>query len=191
MTIEEVSGPEDELMTLEEAKLYCRYTENDDNDYLETLIVLAREQIETYTQRTVAKKRFKMTLDGFPYWDITFPKDKIASLVSFQYRDENGDMQDVDPSIYDLQIKKEPGVILRKPNSSWHKTNKEKGSVVLVYDVGWEPEEVPKNIIVAAKSLVKFYYHERELVEKEAVKTPSWFHALLFPFKVWEKVPSA
>lgn len=185
MIIKEIIDPSypEGLVDLDEAKLYCRYTENDDDQYIQDLILLASEHIERYTRRIVAKRRYEMTLDSFPYWEIIFPKQRIANVISLKYRNLEGEFQDVDPSLYDLQISKEPGFLIRKSGMSWPKASKEPGSVILEYEAGWGIDELPKSISVAAKSLVKFYYHERDLVSSAATKTPSWLHTLLFPYK--------
>jgi len=64
---------EEEPVTVDSAKDFCRITSSDDDTFVATLIRSARIHIEKNTWRSLIKKSFVQSLDGFPrhsrrYW---------------------------------------------------------------------------------------------------------------------------
>jgi len=183
MSIEVVTAPTSEPITLQDAKDYCRVTHSDDDDFIEALITLAREQVEIATNRRILTTVLKYTLDKFPYWLCGLPGGKIQEVNSFTYLDKDGATQTVSATIYDVQLNKTPAIILRKSGYSWPTVYENGNAVIINYDAGWATAAaVPPNIIMAIKALVHFYYRNRSILANEAIRMPSYIDNLLWPW---------
>lgn len=99
--------PQAEPLTLEEIKKYLRIddiTDDLEDDYLRSLIVLAREYCEDYQHRAYITQTWELTLQEFPstYDDklnayqienvIEIPKGKLQKINSITYKDINGEV---------------------------------------------------------------------------------------------------
>ena len=187
MSIEIVTDSTSEPITLVEAKDYCRITDSDSDSLIDSLITLARQRVELATNRKLLTSTLKLTLDKFPYWIIPLPGGTVQSISSFTYLDKNKDSQTLSATIYDEQLNKEPAILLRKAGYSWPSLYENGNAVVITYNVGWATkEEIPKGLILAIKSLVLFYYNNRELNERNTLSLPSEFDRLVFSHRVYE-----
>lgn len=183
MSLEVVTNPTIEPVALQDAKDYCRVTHSDDDDLIDALITLAREQVEIATNRRILTTVLKYTLDKFPYWMVGLPGGKIQTINTFTYLDKDAATQTVSATLYDSQLNKTPAIILRKSGYSWPTVYENGNAVIINYDAGWATiSEVPPNIIMAIKALVNFYYRNRSILANEAIRMPSFIDNLLWPW---------
>ncbi len=186
MSLEVVTAPTSEPVTLTEAKDFCRVTHSDDDDFIDAIIKASRERVEAIIQRKILTTVLKYTLDKFPFSGFVLPGGVVQEVNTFTYLDRDGASQTVSASIYDLQINKTPAIIVRKAGYSWPSVYENGNAVIVNYDAGWASvNSVPQDILIAIKSLILFYYRNRELYTTEAIKMPSFVDTLLFPYKVF------
>lgn len=187
MSLEVITEPTLEPITLVEAKDFCRASHLDHEDeIIDSLIKVAREEVEHATGRKLLTTTLKYTLDKFPYWALSLPGGNIQEINSFTYLDKDGASQTVSASLYDAQLNKSPAILLRKSGYSWPTVYENGNAVIVNYDAGWAtPQEIPSNLILAVKALVLFYYNNRDLVLSEIPKMPTYIDSLLFKYRIY------
>lgn len=107
-----VTGPTIEPVSLDEAKLQLKIRDwDEEDDYITSLITVAREWAEDYTSRAFNTQSWKV---GFSAWspDRTFilPRPPLVSVESFKYQTVDG-VVTVDPTDYSLDLLDTPGAV--------------------------------------------------------------------------------
>lgn len=77
-SLERVTEPAVEPVTLTEAKQHLRVDTSDDDTYIEGLIAAARQWVEEYLDRALVSQQLTMRLDAFPY-EFTLPRPPMAT----------------------------------------------------------------------------------------------------------------
>src|SRR5215471_7842608 len=144
-----------EPITLAEAKQHARIVQDNDDATLVRYIQAAREAAEEYLGRGLYTQTWKLTLDFFPSDDQIFlPRAApLQSVSSVKYYDNNGALQTLSTSIYDVDTVSRPGRITRAANQVWPSTQADRnlGRVEILYVVGWTttaaiPERIKQGI---------------------------------------------
>jgi uncharacterized phiE125 gp8 family phage protein len=81
MASELVTGPASEPVTLDEAKAHLRVDGDDEDDYITSLIVAARQAAEAYTRRALITQTWRHTGDRFT-GTVTLPHQPVQSVAS-------------------------------------------------------------------------------------------------------------
>jgi len=76
LTVE--TAPAVEPVTLTEAKQHLRVDIDDDDTYIEALIVAARQYAEEYLDRALISQQLAMRMDTFPY-EFELPRPPMAT----------------------------------------------------------------------------------------------------------------
>ncbi len=79
-----------EPVTLTEAKLYCKITGTGDDTIITNLIKVAREELEAYTERSLAEKTYYVEYDKITSEIFPLPCHPIKSVSSVKLIDEEG-----------------------------------------------------------------------------------------------------
>lgn len=66
-----ITPPVKEPVSLAQAKKHLRLEIADDDDYVESLVSVARQYVEGYCRRALYKQKWRLTLDRFPTWGDT------------------------------------------------------------------------------------------------------------------------
>jgi uncharacterized phiE125 gp8 family phage protein len=187
MSIEVVTGPAIEPVSLSEVRDYCRVPDDDDNDFLDLLITAAREAVEINLNRKLLTQTLRYTLDIFPAYGIQLPGGAVQSITTFTYLDRNNVSQTVSSSLYNSQLNKEPAVLLLKPNETWPDEYEGGNAVVITYVAGWSSvDAVPKGIRIAIKEWVLHHYRNREAYSmSDAAQQLNAYERILFPYRVY------
>lgn len=94
-----VTAPTKEPITLTRAKQHLRVDVGDDDDYISSLITVARQSVEQYCRRTLYKQTWKYTLQSFRDL-IDIPMAPCLSVTSITYVDLNNVVQTLSSSVY-------------------------------------------------------------------------------------------
>lgn len=188
--------PPAEPITLAQAKLHLKVDVSDDDDLIEALIRAAREWAENYTRRSFVERTLELRLDCFPRL-ILLPRGPVRELVSLQYLDQGGDLQDVPASLYQTDLYAEPARIAPVFGAVWPVPQfGALNAVVATYRAGYEPgtesptdyaENIPSAIKAALKLLVGHWYEHREavvLANVQATEVPLAVKSVLAPFEI-------
>ena len=184
--------PTVEPVSLAEAKLHCRVDIDDDDGYLETLVVAARENIENLIKRQCINATWVLGLSSIPS-TIVCPRPPLSSVTSITYLDTDGVRQTLSTDVYDAHIEDEPGVIALKDGQSWPSIRSERNSVEVTYVAGYgaAATSVPASLKHAIKLLVGHWYVNREQVITGTIiqQFPFAVEALLAGYiNTWETV---
>jgi uncharacterized phiE125 gp8 family phage protein len=119
--VRRVAGPTSEIVTPEEAKLRLRVDSDAEIDVIAEMIVNARESLEAYLQRSIAKQTWQADIAGFPCdgTGISLPRPPIIEVVSLNYIDANSVQQTLSSSAFTLMGDEDSARIILNEGYSW------------------------------------------------------------------------
>ena len=182
-----VTDATSEPLTLEQAKLHLRVTDDIEDEAIEQLITRARLHIQKETGRGILVSTWKLTLDWFPAV-IYLRYPPVQTVASITYYDTAGTSTTLsaDDYIYDLQS--EMARITPAYGKTWPSIQSRIAAVTVNYTAGYATAAaVPEPIKHAMLLLVGYWYSMRDAVAIGNNK-PAEFavDALLAPYLVAE-----
>lgn len=194
-----VEQPEQEPVTLVEAKLHCR-VESDitvDDDLIEGLISAARQWAENYCNRYFALQTVELTQDGFPVrgYALELPGGEVQEVQSITYRDTDDILQEWDADEYISDLSSVPARVEPAQNYTWPAARARVGAVKVRYQVGAAEAEgspsdfranIPRAIRHAMLMLVGHWYEQREsvVIGQTPAEVPHGVESLLWPYRI-------
>lgn len=174
MPLRELSPPQDEPVSLEEAKLHLRVDASDEDDLITGLISAAREWCEQRCGVAFMQRTLLYTLPKFPaddYIELPMAVAGDFSLTSFMYWNADGVYGAVAAISYTDDVA-QPIRLGLKPGSQWPSTYGRSDSVQITYQAGWaNAADVPARAKQAIKLLVGHWYANREDVVTGTIAT--------------------
>ena len=152
MSATQTIAPEDEPVTLLEAKHQIRLDEADDAPNLVNYIAAARRYVEEQTRRQLVTSTWKLKLDDFPistaavdrnypFFDsdrsIRLPRPPLQSVTEITYIDTAGDLQPLLSTVYDVDTFSEPGRIALAFSQQWPAIRKQIDAVTIEFVCGY------------------------------------------------------
>jgi uncharacterized phiE125 gp8 family phage protein len=125
-TLQRLTDPDLEPVTLVEAKAQMRVDTTDEDDFHTELIVVGREWCEWYTGRALVDQTWQLRFEGYSSEAFALRRSPVIAVDSFVY-DVNGVATELDDSTYVLDGAgtKWPRLLLANgkawPNSFWEK----------------------------------------------------------------------
>jgi uncharacterized phiE125 gp8 family phage protein len=204
MSIQLVTPPAEEPVTLIEAKLHLRVDFDDDDTLIASLITAARQAAETLTGRQFITARWKQVLDCFPGPSLmgvpagqafTLPghaillaKAPVQSVVSINYLDMGSVNQTMSALTYTVDAACEPARITPVFGQIWPICLPQIGAVSVTFDAGYgTAAQVPEGIKSWIKLRVGSLYAHREEVaalSRGRIDSLPFIDGLLDPYKV-------
>lgn len=184
------TAPAVEPISRTDAKAHLRVDSTADDDLIDTLIRVARQQCETMTRRSLITTTWTLTLDSFP---TTFylPRPPLQSVASIKYYDTAGDQQTLDTDQYDVLTNSVVGQIVPAYNCSWPSIRAHVDMVEVEYKAGYgdaasDVETEAEPLIQGMKLLIGHLYEHRESVIVGASTTalPDAVRMLWWPYRV-------
>jgi len=136
MTIQLVSAPIVEPVSLAETKVALRVTGDEEDEFIATRIVAAREKAEHETGRAFIAQTYRLVLDAFPT-DLWFAKAPVRALASVKYLDIGGVLQTVAPADYVSYLWSDPPRIAVASGVTWPTTSTQTGAVAIDFRAGY------------------------------------------------------
>ena len=157
------TAPSVEPITTAEAKAHLNVTSADDDTYIDTLVVAARQKTESYLNRSLITQTWNLYLDKFES-KIILPRAPIQSVSSIKYIDTNGAEQTLSSAVYTVDTDAEPGQVYLAYEQSWPDIRTMEKAVDVEYIAGYGDAgtDVPQVIKQAMLLLVGHYYERRE-----------------------------
>jgi uncharacterized phiE125 gp8 family phage protein len=154
----EIGTPSVEPITLEEAKAHLRVTSDDEDDYIQSLIPVAREWGETFQGRSWITRSIDYFIDAWPQSPVQLPRPPIQEITSVKYATDDGEYtlaQDeymLDP-LGRLHIYKPP------PDGDVR-------YMKITYKAGYgdDPASLPHRVKQAMLLLIGHWYENREII---------------------------
>lgn len=167
MGMTQTAAPSSEPVSLSDAKVHLQFTGTDSNDYISSLITMAREYVEDVTSRQLMNATWQETLDVFPLsGQVLFPsKSPLSSVTSIQYIDDDGDPQTWATADYRVDTSHFTGRITEAFEETYPSTRAVTEAVTLTYIAGYGgATDVPQKFRHAIKMLVGHWFEFREPV---------------------------
>jgi len=187
-----ITPPAEEPVTLAEAKAQLRLEHALDDTTVTALISTARQYVELATWRALVTQTWELSLDGFPVWSVTcpreiqLPKGDVQSVTSVKYDDPAGVEQTFPASSYIVDGYPPARVVLKRV-ANWPATNFEALSVRVRYVAGYgAASAVPGPLKQATLLLVSQMYEHRvpEVTAAVIGQVQFSFDALLAPYRL-------
>lgn len=164
-------APSIEPVSLTEMKDHLHYCDSDQDTYIGALISAARQACESETDRVFLTQTWVMGLCEFPEI-IAVPYPPLQSVEAITYYDENGSIQTLDSSQYQVENLSDPGMIAPARGCSWPTVDDETlTSIRVVFKAGWATaDSVPVEIKHAIKLLTAHYFWNPSATSEMQIK---------------------
>ena len=163
MSLQLVTPPAGEPVSLAEAKLHLRVDGGEDDLLIGSLITAARQAAETITHRQFITARWKLVMDAFAGQAVLIHKSPLISVVAVEYLDMAGLVQTMPPSHYTVDAASEPARLTPIFGQTWPPTLPQIGAVSVTFDADYGPASaVPEGIKSWIKLRVGSLYAHRE-----------------------------
>lgn len=96
----------------------------------------AHREAERYTRTAIGSQTRELALDAFPVGGILLPGGKVSSITSIIYTDENGTLQTLSTSVYELDEYSTPARAALKYDQVWPTARCIQNAVKVIYVVG-------------------------------------------------------
>lgn len=199
MTIQIVTAPAAEPITLVEAKAHLRVDDATSDTLIASYIKAARQIAEGFMRRSLVRRTLRLSLDGFPSYGcpLLLPFAPVASISSVKYYDSDGALQTWSSAEYLLEADSEPARLQHHPDDAWP-TDLHIGRLGVAqveYVAGYAPSSdsptdyaanVPDDIKSAIKLILGDLYEDREDTNVGNIVTslPRGAEALMWPHRI-------
>jgi uncharacterized phiE125 gp8 family phage protein len=172
MSIKVITPPATDPITLAEAVAHLRVVGADDNTYITSLIVAARQAAENITGRALMPQTLERALDCFhepgamrnPY-RLMIPRPPLTSITSIKYLNDAGVLTTMDAADYVLDDHSEPARLTPAYGTCWPSTYDQANAVLIRYVAGYaNADAVPQEIKAWMLLRIGMLYENRESV---------------------------
>lgn len=188
MTSYLLAGPAQEPVSLAEMKAHLRVTDEAEDGLIEALIVAARVHVESLTSRALLAQTWRLVLDGWPESRvIRLPVSPMITLTEIRcYDAEGGELQvGIEQFLPDGQAS--PARIICPATIEGAPVLRERMGIEIDYVAGFgtELEEVPADLLQSLKTLVAYWYENRDsvLVTGAGAAVPAGFERLVSAYR--------
>jgi uncharacterized phiE125 gp8 family phage protein len=196
-SLELVTGPATEPVTVAEAKLHGRIEHSADDTLIEGFITGARQLVERLTNRALITQTWKLTLDAWPgeqkdeWFDgmrempitategelIEVRKAPFLAITSVVTLDESDASTTYASSNYYVTKRNAGtiGVLVKKTGSVWPSiVSRAYGAIVITFTAGYGAgaSDVPIALRQAIKDIVLHWYENREAASEVNLQEP-------------------
>lgn len=166
-----VTPPNQEPLTLDEAKAQAQVYVSDDDALIDDFLRAAREMAELYLGRGLFTQTWRYVQDTWSdvmWLPMAAP---LASVTSVQYYAADGTLTTLASSSYLVDTTTQPGRLVRAPNATWPALQSDRGAarVIVTYVVGWSMvASIPSSIVHAIRVTLTDFYRRRAVAEMPA-----------------------
>lgn len=190
-SLELVTPPETEPVTLAEMKAHARIDTDADDALVTTLITAARQWAEQTTRRAFIAQTWRLWLDAIPEGNVvTLPRSPLASVASVTTFDDDDAGTVFAAENYFADNASEPGRLALRSGADWPVPGRAVNGFMIEYTAGYgeDADDVPEPVRLAIRQLVAHWYeHRGEAVmmsSQSTVNVPLIIQALLNPYRI-------
>lgn len=178
-----------EPITLAEAKAHLRVVFDDEDDYIASLIVAARQMAEGKLNRTITQRVRERAFCGWGRMPLLKPP--FVQIESVSYIDAEGNELTLESTDITVTTRSEPATVALAPalRSSPPRLGDVDEAVIVRYTAGYAPGEVPRPILQWMLLVIGSLYENRETIVAgvSVASIPEDFLKwLLQPYMVYE-----
>jgi uncharacterized phiE125 gp8 family phage protein len=183
-----IDGPDNEPVSLTEAKSHLRVDADTEDDLISGLIAAAREWFEIALDRSLAQATWELRLPYCWQWQsrlashvshylsrgyvLELPYPPLQSVESIKYLDLDGVQQTFSEDAYEVVTSATPGYVVLVAGQSWPLTAVDPEAMVVQFIAGQAADDVSKLIKAGIKLLVGHWYAHRESVGASMSEIP-------------------
>jgi uncharacterized phiE125 gp8 family phage protein len=178
MSTKLITEPAVEPVSLEDMQEHLRVETdgtNPDDDVITTLISVAREFVERFSNRALITQTWELALDAFPDCDyIALPYPPLQSVTSVKYYDTDETESTFSSDDYQVDTYSEPGRIVLAYGEVWpSETLRTANGVIVRYIAGFgdAASDVQSRYKQAIKLVAAHLYENREDSMERALST--------------------
>lgn len=192
MALVQTAAPATAVMTVAEAKTFLRVDHSDDDTLIESLIASSTRAAENHCQRAFITQTWNLYLDSFPHdgAPIRIALPPLQSVSSITYVDINGATQTWGASNYQVDAKRQPGMVVLAPNVAYPSTQFGViNAVTVTFLAGYGvAAALPADLLQALRWMVSDMYAHREntVVGGVVNELPAGVKAALAPYQIIE-----
>ncbi len=184
-----VSAATAEPVSVDEQKEHLRFDGDDDDAYINSCVVAARQWIEGQTKRAMITQTWDYGIDYI--WPvkhgqhtIEFPLNPIATqgspeTIIITYVDSDGNSQTLASTQYIIAARTHNSFIVPAYGVTWPAVRRVPDAITVRFVAGTAADSVPQELKQAVMILAGHYYEHRET----DADVPSSVEALVSPFR--------
>jgi uncharacterized phiE125 gp8 family phage protein len=160
-----LTQPDQEPVTLSEAKAHLKVDFSDDDALITSLIKAARAHAEKIQGRAFISRVVRATIDVVPEREIVLPLSPVIDVRSITFYDTSNAAHLVPSTDYLVDRDAWDGRIILNDGSDWPEIDARAAkTVVIEYDAGCgsAPEDVSEDVKAAMKLMIGHWYTHRE-----------------------------
>lgn len=113
------SAPEDEPVSLSEAREFLRVDGLEEDDLIQQLVKAARQQVENHTRHALVTRTYDWSLPCFPSGCTPVPMPPLQSVTGVYYTDAGQAEAEVSASVYTVTTSSVRGLIALAYGQTW------------------------------------------------------------------------
>ncbi len=158
------TAPTVEPITIEEVKLAAKIDTAADDDFLTSLVVRVREEVEDATGRAIITQTRKLILDYFIAGYVELPGAPLQSIVDIITIADDGDETTFADTNYFTDTGAEPGRVALRTAGVWPLVFRPYAGIVIQYKCGYgdTASDVPDSLkrALIEKAALRYRYRE-------------------------------
>lgn len=184
MTSYLLAGPAQEPVSLVQMKAHLRVEDEAEDGLIEALIVAARVHVESLTGKALLAQTWRLVLDFWPEDRVVkLPVSPMIALSEIRCYDTGGNEHQIDLDEVLPDGRANPARIILPARIAGMPVLRERMGIEIDYVAGFgtEPEEVPADLLQSLKTLVAYWYENRDavLVSGAGASVPAGFERLI------------
>ncbi|MDI1228358.1 MAG: head-tail connector protein [bacterium] len=162
--------PENEPVTLDDAKAHLRITHDADDDAIAALVKTARQICEEYTGLALITRDCRLYLDQWPKHTLSLPKPPLVNVAAINVYDAGGDASAFPAAGYAVDTIGRPGRIEMTGAPPW--PGQALSGIEIEFSAGFgaSADDVPQDLREGIKRLVAHLYMNRGDAGETAIR---------------------
>lgn len=184
MSLQLITPPAIEPVTLADAKLHLKVDTSDDDTLITQLITAARAQAEWHTQRAFVTQSWILWLDDWPSCGtVEIPLPPLQSVNSLTVYAPDDSATVLDPATYQVDTIPAPARLSLKSAALPPANLRTINAVAIAFTAGYgdDADDVPAGFRAAILESIAFLYEHRG---EATAELPAAILALLAPFRL-------
>ncbi len=183
MSLELITPPATEPVTLDQAKAHLKVDTADDDALIASLIAAARASAEWHTGRAFVTQSWTLWLDCWPRdCAVDIPLPPLQSVTSVTVYAPDGTTITLDAALYQIDAASAPARLALKPGASLPANLRTMNAVAIAFTAGYgDTGDVPAPVCEAILEIVANLYAHRGDTPAEQ---PLEALALLAPYRI-------
>ena len=188
MTSYLLAGPAQEPVSLADMKAHLRVVDEAEDGLIEALIVAARVHVESLTSRALLSQTWRLVLDAWPESRaIRLPVSPMISLTEIRCYDGDGGEHQIATEQFLPDGQAVPARLICPGAVAGAPVLRGRMGIEIDYLAGFgsEPEAVPADLLQSLKTLVAYWYENRDsvLVSGAGAAVPAGFERLVSAYR--------